>query len=128
MSSDENIQELKKPKRKRQKVIQVVVTDLEKSQIEANAKLANLSASQYLRELGLGYKPKSLVDVVVIQEIRSLKSDMNRVGGLLKNLMSGQIIDPKDIRSTVNGLLLDFSRNQTSLDILISKVRSKIKF
>ncbi|HAV5548602.1 TPA: LysR family transcriptional regulator [Acinetobacter baumannii] len=122
------MQELKKPKRKRQKVIQVVVTDLEKSQIEANAKLANLSASQYLRELGLGYKPKSLVDVVVIQEIRSLKSDMNRVGGLLKNLMSGQIIDPKDIRSTVNGLLLDFSRNQTSLDILISKVRSKIKF
>ncbi|WP_151869211.1 plasmid mobilization protein [Acinetobacter soli] len=128
MSSDENNQELKKPKRKRQKVIQVVVTDLEKSQIEVNAKLANLSASQYLRELGLGYKPKSLVDVVVIQEIRSLKSDMNRVGGLLKNLMSGQIIDPKEIRSTVNGLLLDFSRNQTSLDILISKVRSKIKF
>lgn len=128
MSSDENNQELKKPKRKRQKVIQVVVTDLEKSQIEANAKLANLSASQYLRELGLGYKPKSLVDVVVIQEIRSLKSDMNRVGGLLKNLMSGQVIDPKEIRSTVNGLLLDFSRNQTSLDILISKVRSKIKF
>lgn len=119
---------IKKHKRIRQKVIQVVVTEDEKRQIEKNAELSNISASQYLRDLGLGHKPKSLIDVMVIQEIRSLKSDMNKVGGLLKLLMSGQTIDPKEIRSTVNGLLLDFSRNQNSLDILISKVRSKIKF
>lgn len=42
--------------------------------------------------------------------------------------MSGQTVDPKEVRSKVNGLLLDFSRNQNSLDILISKIRSKIKF
>ncbi len=119
---------VKKPKRKRQKVIQVVLTEEEKKLIEENAKLAKLSASQYLRDLGMEYKPKSLVDVMVIQEIRSIKSDMNKVGGLLKFLMSGQTVDPKEVRSKVNGLLLDFSRNQNSLDILISKIRSKIKF
>ena len=119
---------VKKPKRKRQKVIQVVLTEEEKKLIEENAKLAKLSASQYLRDLGMGYKPISLVDVMVIQEIRSIKSDMNKVGGLLKFLMSGQTVDPKEVRSKVNGLLLDFSRNQNSLDILISKIRSKIKF
>jgi len=106
----------------------VVLTEEEKKLIEENAKLAKLSASQYLRDLGMGYKPKSLVDVMVIQEIRSIKSDMNKVGGLLKFLMSGQTVDPKEVRSKVNGLLLDFSRNQNSLDILISKIRSKIKF
>jgi hypothetical protein len=118
----------KKPKRIRQKVIQVVVTEAEKKQIEESAAMDNLSASQYLRDLGLGYQPKSLTDIKTIQEIRSLKSDMNKVGGLLKNLMSGELTDPKEIRSKVNGLLLDFSRNQNSLDVLITKIRSTIKF
>ena len=118
----------KKPKRIRQKVIQVVVTEAEKKQIEENAAQGNLSASQYLRDLGLGYQPKSLTDVKTIQEIRSLKADMNKVGGLLKNLMNGELTDPKEIRSQVNGLLLDFSKNQNSIDLFISKVRSAIKF
>ena len=120
--------EQKKPKRIRQKVIQVVVTEAEKKKIEESAAQGNLSASQYLRDLGLGYQPKSLTDIKTIQEIRSLKSDMNKVGGLLKNLMNGELNDPKEIRSKVNGLLLDFSKNQNSIDLFISKVRSEIKF
>ena len=58
--------EQKKPKRIRQKVIQVVVTEAEKKQIEENAAQGNLSASQYLRDLGLGYQPKSLTDIKTI--------------------------------------------------------------
>lgn len=118
----------KKPKRIRQKTIKVVVTEEEKLMIESRAKEANLSNSQYLRDLGLGYKPQSLTDIKTIQEIRSLKADLNKVGGLLKNLMSGELTDPKEVRSRVNGLLLDFSRNQNSIDLFISKVRSTIKF
>jgi hypothetical protein len=126
---ESEIMKSKSQKRIRQKYIKVILTeDEKKSKIEKNAELAKISSSQYLRDLGLGYKPKSLVDIMVIQEVRSLKSDMNKVGGLLKLLLSGQKVDPKEFRSTVNGLLLDFSRNQNSLDILISKVRSKIKF
>jgi hypothetical protein len=48
-----------------------------------------------LRDLGLGYQPKILTDVKTIQEIRSLKEDMNKVGGLLKNLMNGELTDTK---------------------------------
>jgi len=118
----------KKPKRIRQKTIKVVVTEEEKLMIESRAKEANLSNSQYLRDLGLGYKPQSLTDIKTIQEIRSLKAGLNKVGGLLKNLMSAELTDPKEIRSRVNGLLLDFSRNQNSIDLFISKVRSKIRF
>lgn len=118
----------KKPKRIRQKTIKVVVTKEEKLMIESRAKDANLSNSQYLRDLGLGYQPKSLTDIKTIQEIRSLKADLNKVGSLLKNLMSGELTDPKKIRPRVNGLLLDFSRNQNSIDLFISKVRSTIKF
>lgn len=117
----------KKPSRIRQKTIKVVVTEDEKLMIESKSKAANLSNSQYLRDLGLGHQPKSLTDVKTIQEICSIKADLNRVGGLLKKLMDGELTDPKEIRSKVNGLLLDFSKNQNSLDLLITKVRSQIK-
>jgi len=120
--------EKKKPKRIRQKIIKVVVTDEEKKQIEANAAQANLSVSQYARDLGLSYQPKSLIDVQSFQEIRSIKEDFNKIGGLLKNLMSGEVTDPKEIQTKLNGLLLDLSKNQNLLDQLLTKVRSKIKF
>ena len=120
--------EKKKPKRIRQKIIKVVVTDEEKKQIEANAAQANLSVSQYARDLGLSYQPKSLIDVQSFQEIRSIKEDFNKIGGWLKNLMSGEVTDPKEIQTKLNGLLLDLSKNQNLLDQLLTKVRSKIKF
>mgnify|MGYP002713542978 CR=1 FL=1 len=117
----------KKPKRIRQKVIQVVVTEAEKKKIEDSAALRNLSASQYLRDLGLGYQPKTLVDVMALNELRKVKGDMNKIGGLLKVLMTTEVVDPKEFRSTVNGLLLDFSKNQRSIDFLLSDIRSQIK-
>ncbi len=122
------VKQPKSQKRIRQKYIKVILTEEEKKKIEESAAQGNLSASQYLRDLGLGYEPKSLTDVKMIQEIRSLKADLNKVGGLLKNLMSGELTDPKEIRSKINGLLLDFSKNQNSIDLFISKVRSKINF
>jgi hypothetical protein len=118
----------KKPKRIRQKVIQVVVTEAEKKQIEDSTTLGKLSASQYLRDLGLGYQPKTLVDVMALDKLRKVKGDMNKIGGLLKNLMNDEAVDPKEIRASVNGLLLDFSRNQQSIDLLLSKIRSGIDF
>lgn len=118
----------KKPKRIRQKVIQVVVTEAEKKQIEDSATQGKLSASQYLRDLGLGYQPKTLVDVMALDELRKVKGDMNKIGGLLKVLMTNENIDPKEFRSTVNGLLLDFSKNQHTIDFLLSDIRSKIRF
>jgi hypothetical protein len=118
----------KKPKRIRQKVIQVVVTEAEKKSIEESAAQGKLSASQYLRDLGLGYQPKTLVDVMALNELRKVKGDMNKIGGLLKNLMNDEAVDPKEIRASVNGLLLDFSRNQQSIDLLLSKIRSGIDF
>ena len=43
---------------------------------------------------------------------------MNKVGGLLKNLMNGELTDPKEIRSKVNGLLLDFSKQRINGETL----------
>ena len=64
---------------------------------------------------------------MALYEMIKIKGDMNKIGGLLKKLMAGDVVDPKEIRSKVNGLLLDFSRNQQNIDLLFSKIRSKIK-
>ena len=117
----------KSQKRIRQKYIKVILTEDEKRKIEENAAEAKMSASQYARDLCLGYKPKSLVDNNSLHEMIKFRGDMNKIGGLLKKLMAGEVVDPKEIRSKVNGLLLDFSKNQQSVDLLFSKIRSKIK-
>ena len=117
----------KSQKRIRQKYIKVILTEDEKRKIEENAAAAKMSTSQYARDLCLGYKPKSLVDNMALYEMIKIKGDMNKIGGLLKKLMAGDVVDPKEIRSKVNGLLLDFSRNQQNIDLLFSKIRSKIK-
>jgi len=117
----------KSQKRIRQKYIKVILTEEEKKKIEEKAAAAKMSSSQYARDLALGYKPKTLVDIMALDELRKVKGDMNKIGGLLKNIMNGEVVDPKEIRTTVNGLLLDFSKNQQTIDLLLSKIRSKIK-
>lgn len=62
----------------------VWVTPEERAAIEKNAAATNLSASAYLRTLGLGYQPKSLLDVKHVLELVKLGGDMGRLGGLLK--------------------------------------------
>lgn len=74
-----------------------------------------ISTSEYLCDLGLSYHLKSLTGVKMIQEILSLKADINKVRRLLKNLITYVLIDTKEISSKVNGLLLDFSKNLNSI-------------
>jgi hypothetical protein len=67
-----------------QKPFKVWVTPDERTAIEENAAATHLSASAYLRTLGLGYQPKSLLDSQHVLELLKLGGDMGRLGGLLK--------------------------------------------
>jgi len=74
----------KKTTRKGTPPINVWVTPDEKEEITALAKQAGLSVSAYLRTLGLGYAPKSLVDNHQVMELARINGDLGRLGGLLK--------------------------------------------
>lgn len=76
--------------RKRTAHIMVRVSPEEKAKINQSAFNCDLSAPAYLRELGLGYMPKSNVDAQALIQLANLHGDIGRIGGLLKMWLSDQ--------------------------------------
>lgn len=70
--------------RQRTKHIMVRVSPDEKAKITQAAGRCDMKAPAYLRELGLGYEPKSTVDIQAFEKLAQLHGDIGRVGGLLK--------------------------------------------
>jgi hypothetical protein len=76
----------KKPTRKGSTPIVVRVTPDEKAEIEALAKQTGHSTSAYLRLLGQGYVPKSIIDHSKVMELARINGDLGRLGGAIKTL------------------------------------------
>jgi hypothetical protein len=64
--------------------LRVPVLPEEKERIELNARETGLSVAAFLREVGQGYQPDSVVDLDQVQEMVRINADMGRLGGLLK--------------------------------------------
>ncbi|MGE6512535.1 plasmid mobilization protein [Vreelandella aquamarina] len=74
--------------RKRTTHIMVRVSPDEKEAIAQAAAKCDLKVPTYLRELGLGYAPKSTVDAQAFEQLAKLYGDLGRMGGLLKMWLS----------------------------------------
>ena len=74
--------------RPRKNRIEVWCDDDELAKIKANAKDTKLSNSEFLRNLGKGYEPKSAVDKEAIRGLAKLHADQDRLGGLLAQYLS----------------------------------------
>lgn len=68
--------------------IMVRVSPDEKLEIKRIASQCDLKPAAYLRELGLGYVPKSTIDAQAVEKLAHLHGDIGRVGGLLKMWLS----------------------------------------
>jgi len=69
---------------KRWQHLRVPVFHEEKELISANAKMAGLSMARYLREVGMGYQVKGVMDYHYVRELVRVNGDLGRLGGLLK--------------------------------------------
>ena len=79
----------------------VWVTSEERAKIERLAAATSLSASCYLRTLGLAYQPKSTLDAERVGELLKACGDLGRLGGLLKLWLAerpGQGVPETDVR------------------------------
>jgi len=74
--------------RKHSPMIKVCCLPKEKVAIETNAANCALSASAYLRNLGMHYQPKSVLDYRAVMELSKVNADQGRLGGLLKMWLS----------------------------------------
>lgn len=92
---------MKRNTRKNSQPIKVYCLPEEKSQIEEAARSAGLSASEFLRKVGMGYEVKFLVDQKSVVDLAKVNADMGRLGGLLKLWLTNdeklKHIDPRAI-------------------------------
>jgi hypothetical protein len=75
--------EPKKPTRKARH-LRVPVLPEEEREIKRLASNAGLSVAAYLRNVALGYRLRSMIDLNCVQELILINADLGRLGGLLK--------------------------------------------
>jgi hypothetical protein len=70
--------------RKHGRHLRVPVLPDEEAAIKQNAGAAGLTVAAYLRNVGLGYQIKGIVDNNEVEKLAKINGDLGRLGGLLK--------------------------------------------
>jgi hypothetical protein len=70
--------------RKHGRHLRVPVLPEEEAAIKQNAGVAGLTVAAYLRNVGLGYQIKGIVDNNEVEKLAKINGDLGRLGGLLK--------------------------------------------
>ena len=114
------------PTRKGSPAIKVRVLPDEKAQIEALAASVGESASSYLRLVGLGHQPRSMIDREQARELVRINGDLGRLGGLLKLWLTDdeKLDEFKPVRMTriIRGVLEKIEANQEELRAIVKTV------
>ena len=71
-------------KRVQRKPFAVLLAPEERAKIESNATAKGLSASAYLRTLGLGYEPRPVLDAEQVNGLLKVSGDLGRLSELLR--------------------------------------------
>ena len=84
-ASETEISDAKKEKTRRESTpVKVWVTAAEKAAIGEKAGAHSMSASAYLRSLGLALPIQSTIDQRAVLELLKINADLGRLGGLIK--------------------------------------------
>ena len=70
--------------RKNGRHLRVPVLPDEEAAIKQNAEAAGLTVAAYLRNVGIGYQIKGIVDNNEVEKLAKINGDLGRLGGLLK--------------------------------------------
>jgi len=112
--------------RKNGRHLRVPVLPEEEEAIKANAKATGLTVASYLRNVGLGYQPKSVLDHKAIGELAKVNADLGRLGGLLKMWLTNDeklaMYEPVQIEQTIHGVLVKIGEVQLELLEKVKKI------
>ncbi|WP_250510314.1 conjugal transfer transcriptional regulator TraJ [Caballeronia sp. GACF4] len=116
-----------KATRKGSSPIKVWCLPEEKASIEENAQNAGMSTSMYLRNVGMGYQIKGVIDQDLVLKLAKINGDQGRLGGLLKlwltnsEKLSHQ--DPEQMRRVIHGVLERIVTMQIAMLDLVTKTK-----
>jgi hypothetical protein len=111
----EDVMPEKKATRKGNTPIYVWVTPNEKAVIKSLARQTGRSTSAYLRLLGQGYAPKSIIDHGKVMELARINGDLGRLGGLLKLWLSNDARTAQFGESTLRAALARIEDTQNKM-------------
>lgn len=114
-------EETKQPTRKARHLRVPVLPD-EEVAIKKMAASAGLPVAAYLRNVGLGYQVRGILDNKRVEELARINGDLGRLGGLLKLWLTD---DPRTARfgeSTIRALLLKIEDTQDHMHMVMQSV------
>ena len=97
-------------------MIKTYVNDEEFTRILETAKSTGLSLSAFTKHICLGHEVKSLEHAHVRYELRKLRGEIGRVGGLFKQLLAHEILDKHHVH-----------RHLAELDVLQRKIKIAVE-
>ncbi len=105
--------------RKSGRHLRVPVLPIEEEAIKAKAAEAGLSIAAYLRNVGMGYPLKSMMDARLVLQLAKINGDQGRLGGLLKLWLTNSEKlgphDPEQMRRVIHGVLERIVTMQTEM-------------
>ena len=114
------------PKRRRIEPVKVCVTAAEREQIAGRAAACGLTSSAYLRHVGLGYQPRSMVDVEQVAALLDVAGNAGRLGGLLKMWLTDDArldqFRSRDMRPVIAEALTRISDSQLEIRAIAQTV------
>ena len=114
------------PARRRTPPIKVWCNPAEREAIVAQAAAVGMSASAYLRRVGMNYKPRSMVDVERVAAMLDLAGDAGRLGGLLKMWLTDDkrldTFKPRDMRPVIAEALRRIGETQIEIRAIAETV------
>ena len=111
----------KQPTRKARH-LRVPVLPVEEAAIKRMAASTGLSVAAYLRNVGLGYQVRGILDNKRVEELARINGDLGRLGGLLKLWLTD---DPRTARfgeSTIRALLSKIEDTQLHMHKVMQSV------
>lgn len=114
--------EKKMTTRKHGRHLRVPVLPDEEAAIKRNAAATGLSIAGYLRNVGVGYEVRGILDLVQVQDLARVNGDLGRLGGLLKLWLTNDERTAGFTPATIRALLTKIEATQDELRAVMSRI------
>ena len=106
----------------KQRHLRVPVHPDEEEQIKRNAAVVGRSVAAYLRNIGLGYEVRGILDNQRVEELARINGDLGRLGGLLKLWLTNDERTAGFGESTIRALLSKIEDTQDTMHAVMRQV------
>ncbi|WP_454764047.1 conjugal transfer transcriptional regulator TraJ [Cupriavidus campinensis] len=108
--------------RKHGRHLRVPVLPDEEAAIKRNAAAAGMSVAAYLRNVGVGYEIRGILDLASVQDLARVNGDLGRLGGLLKLWLTNDERTAGFTPATIRVLLTKIETTQDELRAVMKRI------